>query len=196
MLVIKIGGCNGSGKTSLVRAIIEDNKLQPKYDGKKVEAYMGCAPDFSSIVVLGSYKNTCGGMDTISDKEDRLALIRKYMGLMPDVLVFEGLITGKTYGRIGEISDMPSQRGKWLYTFMDTPFEVCVDRVLTRRKAAGNLAPFDPERTMRPTFKSCLSVARKAGSVGHPVISIDHTLSPTKAAKRLLNEAQAHIRKK
>lgn len=201
MLVVKIGGCNGSGKTSLVRAIIEDNNLQPKYTGKKIEAYYGESKKGVPIVVLGSYANVCGGMDTISDKFERLALIERYVIETPakfsaasqnGIVIFEGLITGKTYGAIGEISDRPSQKGKWLYTFMDTPFEVCVERVLQRRKAAGNEAPFDPERTMRPTYKSCLAVARKAGQQGHHVIAVNHKLPSRKAAAKLLQEVMIH----
>ena len=133
-------------------------------------------------------------MDTISDKFERLALIEKYLTLKPEILIFEGLITGKTYGEIGKISERPAQHGKWLYTFMDTPFEVCVERVLQRRKAAGNNAPFDPERTMRPTFKSCLGVARNTGAPGHHVIAVNHKLPAKKAAAELLKQVLVHKR--
>jgi hypothetical protein len=107
-------------------------------------------------MVLGSYASTCGGMDSISDKEERLAFV-KYACKPGRIVVFEGLITGKTYGKLGELSEAHYKRkaGRWLYAFMDTPFDVCAARVLQRRAAAGNANPFDPERTMRSTFTSC-----------------------------------------
>lgn len=196
MYVIKIGGCNGSGKTSLVRAIIEGHGLNPIHNDKgKVEAYGGKLKTGEPIAVLGSYVNVCGGMDTISDKHDRVALLERYLALggplsttrRSGILIFEGLITGKTYGKMGEISSRPEQQGKWIYTFMDTPFEECVRRVLERRAAKGNNAPFDAERTMRPTFKSVQSVRAKAKAAGyHFIHDVDHTQTPKVAAATLL----------
>jgi hypothetical protein len=140
------------------------------------------------LYILGSYENVCGGMDTISDKADRLALIKKYMN-KEGVVIFEGLITGKTYGAIGAVSDR--QKGRWVYAFMDTPWEVCVERVLARRREKGNDAPFDPLRTMWPTFKACASVAARAKAEGHHVVWVNHTLKPPVAAHKLLAYAIA-----
>jgi hypothetical protein len=80
---------------------------------------------------------------------------------------------------------------------MDTPFEVCVERVLSRRAAAGNGNPFDPERTMRPTFNSCVRLEEKLrkgvlpGDLGwkHPVLSLPHKKKPDKLAQLVLNTA-------
>lgn len=181
-------------------------------NGKKIEAYIGKdIVNGAPLAVLGSYKNACGGMDTISDKHDRVALIEKYLNGHPwqvgkkgrdmirrtPVLIFEGLITGKTYGQIGEISDFQEQRGKWIYTFMDTPFEECARRVLVRRQTAfmakhGEAAiddrVFDPERTMRSTFKSVQSVRAKAIAKGyHHIYDVKHKQKPSVAAAALLN---------
>lgn len=183
-IVVKLGGCNGSGKTSLVSDIIFRAVSEPvtPRGARRPEAYRGMYEGIP-VYILGSYENVCGGMDTISDKEDRLKLIKKYV-LKDGIVFFEGLITGKTYGAIGEISD--KQKGRWIYAFMDTPFETCVERVLQRRKARGNMAPFDPERTMRPTFKACASVARRAQEMGHEVVLVNHKLAPAKASTHLL----------
>lgn len=198
MLVVKIGGCNGSGKTSIVRAILENKKLT--FDalyGKSLtrpEAYMAVNDTLGNglkrIVVLGSYETVCGGMDTISDKEDRLALLHKYC-VPGSLVIFEGLITGKTYGQMGAISEQSNHKGRWLYTFMDTPYNVCVQRVLQRRRTRAESkgeqpAPFDPERTMRPTFNSVIATSRRAEGAGHTVLWIDHTKTPAAAAKKLL----------
>lgn len=192
--VVKIGGCNGSGKTSLVRAVAKHIGLDltaPPLGDSRAERYYRGPYSTADFHILGSYANACGGMDTISDKEDRQALVRRWAegrGHKDRVVLFEGLITGKTYGAFGAMSEERSHRGHWLYVFMDTPFEECVRRVLERRAAAGNDAPFDPERTMRPTYKSCLAVAKRAEQEGHRVIMINHKLKPATAAKNLVHE--------
>lgn len=191
MLVVKIGGCNGSGKTSLVRALMAELNAQPithPTKPKKHIAYVG--KNRRPVYILGSYQNSCGGMDTISDKHERFALVEQY-AQPGNVVVFEGLITGKTYGALGELSERPGHKGKWVYTFMDTPFEVCVKRVLQRRKAAGNHAEFDPERTMRSTFKAVQSVRRKAIENDHYVFDVSHKHTPEEAANALLTHIKS-----
>lgn len=186
--VVKLGGCNGSGKTTLARAVMElcgpMRSGHIKAGGRKTPNYYVGSYKGVEVVVLGNYETVCGGMDTISDKLDRLALLNKVC--KPDRIVFyEGLITGKTYGAMGALSEthVKTGKGKWLYTFMDTPFQTCVDRVLKRRHDAGNGNPFDPERTMRPTYDSCDKLARKLrqeveGRSGplhpHPVHMVSH----------------------
>lgn len=209
--VIKLGGCNGSGKTTLARAVMAEvrqregrewdkcglNKKKPL--GYKLDMVKG-NPGIQ-FFVLGSYETTCGGMDTISDKEERLSLLRATCRT-DRIVMFEGLITGKTYGAMGELSEkhVKSRKGRWLYAFMDTPFDVCVNRVLQRRGEAGNLKPFEPERTMRSTFRSCEHLAEKLQGtrqarpgfevMQHPVLMINHKRKPEVEAKRLLNLAE------
>lgn len=191
-VVVKIGGCNGSGKTSVVRALFEAYDLEPQYDfgSKKISAYVAPLATGPQLVVLGSYKNVCGGMDTISDKDVRLALVKQY-AKPGNVVIYEGLITGKTYGAMGALSEEDDQAGKWLYTFMNTPFAICVNRVLARRAAAGNMNPFDPERTMRPTFTSCERLPERVRVRGvHPEpLMLRHEQAPGTLAARVLKEA-------
>lgn len=192
-VVVKLGGTNGSGKTSVARALISSMYMLPAehrlLSGKKTLVYSG--PEW---VVLGSYKNSCGGMDTISDKFDRQQLVRQEIDAGAPVIFFEGLITGKTYGAFGAMSDEPAQKGKWIYAFMDTPFDVCVRRVMRRRMVAAQAkgipccASFNAERTMRPTYKSVLATAKRAAAAGHKVVWLCHDLSPSQIADRLVKE--------
>ncbi len=197
--VIKLGGCNGSGKTSIARELIKMSGAKPLTSDKKTAAYAGTI-DGVPITILGSYENICGGMDTISDKDDRLALLSKHCK-GSGVVFYEGLITGKTYGAMGALSEQHVKRrkGRWLYAFMDTPFDVCVARTEQRRRAAGNNAPLDATRTLEPTFKSCSHLAEKLqglrqAKVGpqpypHPVHMINHKLKPATAARKLWQAA-------
>lgn len=203
--VIKLGGVNGSGKSTLARAVMgKVDKLQPCSvdlpSGKRGKVYLG-RYDGQPIVILGKYETACGGADTISDKDDRLWLLDVYCK-GKNIVFYEGLITGKTYGAMGAMSEdhVAKRKGRWLYAFMDTPFDVCVDRVLQRRRAAGNLAPFDAERTMRSTYKSCEALARKLqdGTLpAHPVHMVNHKHKPAKAAELLMAKAlEMHYGKK
>jgi hypothetical protein len=193
-MIVKIGGCNGSGKTTLMRSLMDTwafTRVTNTAVGLKAVEYhakvsstesLGRA--FNKVVVLGNYATVCGGMDTISDKAVRLAMVAQYTRQRRTLVLYEGLITGKTYGAMGALSDAKGGV-PWLYVFMDTPFEVCVQRVLQRRAAKGNLAPFDPERTMRPTFGGVQSVQRRAAAAGHRVWLANHTHTAARQAKAL-----------
>lgn len=199
--MIKLGGVNGSGKTTLARAVIKAAGAEPKTaklrSGKTTDVWIG---EYGGLPlhVLGKYETACGGMDTIGDKEDRLDLV-KAAAAVPGIIFFEGLITGKTYGALGELSEQHVKRkvGRWLYAFMDTPFDVAAARVVERRLAAGNAAAFDPERTMRSTYDSCqrLESYLKGVAVGRvpvmqqPVHVINHKAKPATAARQLLDKA-------
>jgi len=196
MIVVKLGGTNGSGKTSIARALMEMmGQSIARHHGGKIQAYSGKV-EGRVWAILGNYENVCGGMDTISDKNIRLAMVRHWAeNAHVDVVFFEGLITGKTYGAFGAMSEEPQHIGKWLYAFMDTPFEECVARVTQRRQAKGNEAPFDAERTMRPTYKAVNSVALRAATVGHTVYKVPYQLTPAQAASSLVIAAHALINK-
>lgn len=197
MKVIKIGGCNGSGKSSLVRALMDlaaEGTMATRtfrVKSSKAEAYT-VEPTAQprkytrpQMVILGDYSTACGGMDGISDKNDRIALLEKY-AVENNIVVYEGLITGKTYGAMGEISEREGHKGNWLYVYMDTPFDVCVQRVLQRRQQKGNHNAFDPERTMRPTYKAILATSKRAAAEGHSVYWINHKFTPQQASANLL----------
>ena len=202
--VIKLGGVNGSGKTTIAREVIKLANATPTRralaSGKPTTVYIG---EYSGlrVCVLGSYENACGGMDTISNKDDRFDLVKAVAQSKGcDIVFFEGLITGKTYGALGELSEQHVNKGKavWLYAFMDTAFDECVARVLKRRLEAGNTAPFDPQRTMRSTYRSCVSllnkltggyVQRGAPPMQHPTHVIKSTRKPATEARKLLDRA-------
>jgi hypothetical protein len=202
MTVIKLGGCNGCGKSTVARAILDltaegEPSAYGLASGKRAKFYTGSWKD-TPVFVLGKYETACGGMDTISDKMDRYEMIHHFANTygQNSLIFFEGLITGKTYGALGALSEDMATRKKnptpWLYAFMDTPFKTCVSRVLERRQAAGNNAPFDPERTMRSTYNSCERLYKKLRTgilYSHPTFMISHTLKPAVAAKQLLNKA-------
>jgi len=207
-VVIKLGGVNGSGKTTVARELINAANCFPSpfvlESDKPTIIHKGQMYGLD-VWVLGKYESACGGMDTISDKHDRYGMIRDIVKMRgnkaPDIVFFEGLITGKTYGALGALSEQHFKRKQadWLYAFMDTPFDVAAARVLQRRLAAGNTADFDPERTMRSTYDSCVRLEaylrgtatsnRVEINVEHHVHSVNHKHKPAKAVEALMDKA-------
>lgn len=73
MAIVQIRGTSGSGKTFLMRQIMEELHAEPILnDEGKIEAYR-MDRDFFAI---GSYKNQCGGADALGISGRRVKLLR------------------------------------------------------------------------------------------------------------------------
>jgi len=95
------------------------------------------------LYVLGPYTNTCGGLDSLNDVEDHLRLLRTY-GQLGHVF-YEGLLGSEYYGRMGVES--ASFGDRHIFAFLDTPIDICIDRIKARRLAAGNEKPLNESNT-------------------------------------------------
>lgn len=153
--IINIRGCNGSGKTTIVRRFLERLPSQPL--GGRPGRPAGYGVDATEwgitrpVYVVGSYENTCGGTDGIKTQEEIVDRVQRAYAA-GHVLV-EGLLMSKSsHGGV----TAPALRGMGaVFGFLNTPWEVCVQRVLARRQAAGNPKPFDPEKNMRSAYEQC-----------------------------------------
>lgn len=178
--VIKIHGCSGAGKTTAVRELLTHSEnIFGQYtvianSAKKIEAYqIGIQHVERPIFIIGSYQNNCGGVDTITDVQDVMDLVDKYAD--QGHVVYEGLLQSTYYGRMGEWSR------KWgdnfIYAFLDTPKEVCVERVIARREANGTKTKFNPDMT-RQKWDTVQHLALKLENnrVGadHKVVTLRH----------------------
>lgn len=183
MSVIKIHGVNGSGKSTLARAFLEHFDFRVE----KFEHYtsnIAKIPEESKLfncgvrrlVVLGKYNVACGGLDTIVNQEAKMAALKKY-ARNDTLVVIEGILPSTTYGEMGKFSEQLGQKGNWLYVFLNTPFEICVDRIIARRLEKGNFKDFDPNRSMAPKIKAIEAVKRKAEERGQHVVTINHQYS-------------------
>jgi hypothetical protein len=153
--IVNIRGCNGSGKTTIVRRFLD--KLSNEPLGGKPGRPAGYKVDASPwginipVFVIGSYENTCGGTDGINTQEEIAERVVKAIG-HGHVLV-EGLLMSKSSAK-GHVAPILKEHGA-IFAFLDTPWNVCLDRVLARREAAGNDKPFDPDKTMRSAYDQC-----------------------------------------
>ena len=166
---LQICGTSGSGKTTVARALMADCGAEPImwWDNKnkwttsartvKPIMYAGDHPGGYRMYFLGSYETVCGGCDTING----VALVASLLQHLHDeeaegICIFEGLMHSHMVGTIGakqkELGVENHQRA-----FLDTPLQVCLDRVLQRRKERGQSKPFNPSNTQKdwPRVQQC-----------------------------------------
>ena len=103
------------------------------------EAYELTLPLCDPVYVIGPYLTPCGGCDRILPFALAPQLIEKYA--QQGHVVFEGLLMSTFYGAIGRLMETRDS----VVMFLDTPLELCIERVEARRRAAGNFRPFNPK---------------------------------------------------
>jgi hypothetical protein len=121
-------------------------------------------------------------MDTITDVKDALALIDKYAAI-GDV-IHEGLLQSTYYGVMGEHSK--TYGDNYLYAFLDTPVELCIQRVVDRRARANNTRPFNPDLT-RAKHNTIERLKARVKILGHNVATIRHDGDMTSQLMLLLH---------
>jgi hypothetical protein len=168
MTIIKIHGCSGSGKSTAARDLMAGRLVGPIMGmNGKIEAYRLEGGTF----ILGSYENACGGMDTVGTADDVMKLVDKY-SILGNV-VFEGLLQSTYYGRMGAHS---IKWGKdYIYAFLDTPLELCLERVVARRAASGRNNKFNPKLTA-DKHSTIDAIRRKLERGTHRVVVLKHDL--------------------
>lgn len=174
--IVNIRGCNGSGKTTIVRRFLD--RLPVQALGGKPGRPAGYRVDATAwgiqtpVYVIGSYENTCGGTDGINTQEEIVKRVTQAYA-HGHVLV-EGLLMSKSSD--GGLTAPALRDMGAVFAFLDTPWETCLERVLARRAAAGNDKPFDPNKTMKSAYEQCHrshELLTLAG--GYDVRWLDHT---------------------
>lgn len=175
-MIINIRGTHGSGKSTLVKRLIEKyggqelKHLDPK--GKeKVTGYAVSIPFLRKQVrVVGPYTTACGGCDAIQPYELIWGRVEKWADA--GHVVFEGALVSSSYGNIGRASE-PMGRS-FVFVFMDTPLGVCLDRIRQRREARGDARPLDPKNTEVKYNNIFKSIPKIRDEFGRRVEMIDH----------------------
>ena len=172
--IVNVRGCNGSGKTHTVRRFLDRLPSLAIGPENKPIGYQVDATEWGimrPVYVVGSYANACGGADGISTQEEIADRVVKAVGA-GHVLV-EGLLMSKSSAG-GHVAPILKEHGA-IFAFLDTPWETCLSRVLSRRQAAGNEKVFDPEKTMRSAYDQCHRSAELLTLAGgYDVRWIDH----------------------
>ena len=184
-MIVKLHGTSGSGKSTIAWRFLKDypNAARTSEVGK-IEAYDVRVPELTlPLYILGRYSTQCGGCDTLS-ADQQIDLLHCYAPL--GHVLYEGLLASEYYGRLGEASE---RYGKdHVFAFLDTPIDLCIERVKARRLAAGNDKPLNEDNT-RGRIKKIEALKRKLVSVyGRQVVTISH-LDPFPQVLALFQEA-------
>jgi len=84
---------------------------------------------------------------------------------------YEGLLGSEYYGKLGAASEQYGD--KHVFAFLDTPIEVCIERVKARRLAKGNTNPLNEENT-RNRVRKILMLKQKLTNQGRVVVDIPY----------------------
>jgi hypothetical protein len=186
-VILRVAGTFGSGKTTAMREFLNGYPADILMSGGKIAGYrldLSAAGIKAPAFVVGKYDNTCGGTDAIKTQAEIAEKILKAHPL--GHVLYEGALVSAS-GLGGQVTQAVQPTGCAVYAFLDTPQDLCVERVKGRRLAAGNEKEFDPKNLI-DKFESvvnCYKNLRAAG--GYDVRLIDHT-SPHEQLIKIITE--------
>lgn len=177
-------GPNGSGKSHVVHEILAAHGNAHTFiQDPTNEEVIGTLCKPLNTLFVGMYApdlfNT-GGVDwyiagnggskkTVDDLEDLLERLHP----SPWNILFEGFMVSGTYGRWSDFA----KRFDTTFLCLDTPVEVCYERILARRAKVGNTKPFNDEN-LKALHRQCARNYRHLERDGHEVVMVPYQTAP------------------
>jgi len=87
------------------------------------------------------------------------------------IIFFEGMMISHMLGTVGAVQLKHDARS--YLAFLDTPLDVCINRVKKRREERGDLRPFDPRNVVLDHPRVELS-KKRALKLGYRVLNVRH----------------------
>lgn len=148
MRIINLRGTSGSGKTYIVKRIMElyATKTPHMIERRKQPiGYTLTRPDGNPLFLAGHYEGACGGCDNLSQGLDYIyGLIHEATARGEDVM-FEGLIVASDVLRCIELKQ---RHGHELMVIgLNTSLPDCLAGVQQRRDARGDTRPLSSKNT-------------------------------------------------
>lgn len=191
-MIINIRGTNGSGKTTLARDLIGERpslidllqyrkQIKSGFKNKWVEGWGG-RTDF---IAVGSYKQGCGGLDTVPSFDLQQRAIRvahewkresgaDLSGARPRFIVAEGVLASTVFGSWGNFF-AGFNKDEVLIAYLDTPLEVCLERITARQIAAKGEAREIKVDQVADKIKAIEATRKRFDAAGFTTILLDHT---------------------
>ena len=186
-VILRIAGTFGSGKTTAVRQFLNNYPAETLTSGSKIAGYrvdLSTAGVSVPVFVIGTYANTCGGTDAIKTQAEIAERILKAHPL--GHVLYEGALVSAS-GFAGAVTEAVEPTGCAVYAYLDTPMDLCIERVKKRRLAAGNEKEFNPKNLVQK-FDSVVSTYKAMRKKeGCDVRLIDHT-DPHPALLNIIRE--------
>lgn len=189
-MIINIRGTNGSGKTTLARALIGPNpqpidlvqyqkQVKSGFKQKWVEAY----GQPGGFLAIGSYKQGCGGMDTIPSFDlQQKAIATAYDWAKnghplpephPEHIVAEGVLASTVFGSWGKFFS-GFNKAEVLIAYLDTPLEVCLERIRARQIAAKGEAREIKKDQVADKIKAIQATKERFNKAGFLTATLRH----------------------
>ena len=173
--IVSLRGTSGSGKSTVAFTMFDKFPREEIVGGDgKVKGYIVDASSAGikyPIYVLGKYTTQCGGCDQIPTQQE--AADRAVHYHQSGHVLMEGLLASAA-GPAGAVTKTIQETGDAVFAIMDTPMEVCLERVQARRTARGDERPFNPKNT-KDKWTQTRSTASALFKLGYDVRPIDHT---------------------
>ena len=192
-MIINIRGTNGSGKTHLARQLIGENATPvdlvtypspTKRDPNRVKHVEGWGVP-NNFLAVGSYRQGCGGMDTIPSFDLQQQAVRvaeewrkggkPMAGDGPEYVVCEGVLASTVAGSWLEFfSNMKIGGTDILIAYLDTPLELCLERIRQRQIAAKGEAREIKVDQVAAKVKAINATMRRFESTGIRCVTLRH----------------------
>lgn len=171
-MIVNLRGTHGSGKSTVVRAVIDRYPTVPVTNGgRRPEGYRVGVPWLDRpVMVVGPYTTACGGCDAIQPFSLIFPLVDRYAA--EGHVLFEGaLVSTSGTERVRRMVELYGS--ELVVAVLDTPLGTCLERILARRRARGDDRPLNPKNTT-DKYNGVLRCAEKARGVGARVVTVDH----------------------
>ena len=172
-VILRIAGTNGSGKTTAMREFLSTYPTQTLLCGGVVAGYRLDLSDVgiaAPVLVVGRYETPSGGVDCIKTQAKIAERILEAHPL--GHVLYEGAVISSC-GPGGQVVRAVHPTGCDAYAFLDTPRDVCIERVKGRRLGVGNAKEFNP-RNLISKFASVSRCYKNLQDGGYDVRVIDH----------------------
>lgn len=144
--IINIRGTNGSGKTTLVRELLGGDPypvdlveyLSPtKRQPERKRWVEGCVARDHMFIAVGSYRQGCGGMDTVPSFDlQQQGVFRASNRSSVRHVLCEGVLASTVAGSWRDFF-LSLRQQRVIVAYLDTPLELCLERIRQRQRASG-----------------------------------------------------------
>lgn len=152
-MIIQIRGTSGSGKTWVIKNILDKYEFKPIVNSKsEIQGYYSKEVN---LFIVGKYETACGGCDSIKTQDEIVRRIKRAYSKNWNI-VFEGLICSHIARRYAELYLWLKERDTEVkFIFLSTPLEKCKKNINKRRIEAGK-----PPTVAKNTEKDYLSTQK------------------------------------
>lgn len=171
-MIISLRGTSGSGKSTVAFTLLKNFPYEKVLDADgKVAGYKVEAGLSKPVYLVGKYETKCGGCDAIHTQVEA-ANRAMYFHKLGGHVIMEGLLMSAG-GPKAAVTETIHTTGQDCYAILDTPIEVCLERVRQRRLARGDERPLNETNT-RDKWKQTMQTAKTLHDLGYDVRAIRH----------------------